>query len=157
MRIQSLQNQQAEIDYLLARTLPDSTLGIHWVRYICVLVAGFLENALQEIYKDYARRVADENVANYVSNQIGFTVGTPNSGNFIRTAKSFSEIWAEELRSFIDQDGRRDAIDTIIRNRNLIAHGGQSTISPVQLRDYLPKCVAVIDFIESELLKPPNV
>ncbi len=98
MRIQSLQNQQAEIDYLLARTLPDSTLGIHWVRYICVLVAGFLENALQEIYKDYARRVADENVANYVSNQIGFTVGTPNSGNFIRTAKSFSEIWAEELR-----------------------------------------------------------
>lgn len=50
------------------------------------------------------------------------------------------------------EDDRLGAVNTVMRQRNQIAHGGQSTISPAQLRNYLPKCVEVIDFIENQCL-----
>jgi hypothetical protein len=150
MRIESLQDQYKEISDLLDLAPQDTNLHIHWGRYVCVLLAGFLENALQEIYTEYARGVSDGNVANYVSSQIGYTVGTPSADNFIRTAGSFSAAWAESLRLFIREDGRGDAINVIRRNRNQITHGGQSTISPAQIVEYLPKCVEVVEFIEDQ-------
>ena len=70
----------------------------------------------------------------------------------VRTAKAFSETWARDLRSFLVEDDRQSAINTIVRQRNLIAHGEQSAISPAQLWSYLEKAVAVIDFIENQCL-----
>jgi hypothetical protein len=45
-------------------------LQAHWGRYLCVLVAGFLENAIGEIYSEYARRGASEPVAKYVASVV---------------------------------------------------------------------------------------
>ena len=147
----SLQNQHREIDDLIAITPRDDALHRHWGRYLCVIIAGFVENAVQAIYEEYAESVGNSHIAQYVSNQISYTVGNPNAENILRTAGAFSSIWADELRSFMAQEDRRGVINTIMRHRNQIAHG-ESTISPAQLRGYLPKCVAVIDFIENQCI-----
>jgi hypothetical protein len=91
-----------------------------------------------------------------VSNQIAFTVGNANADSMVRTAKAFSETWASELRSFLAEDDRQSAINTIVGQRNLIAHGEQSSISPAQLRSHLGKAVEVIDFIEHQCLEQPR-
>ena len=116
------------------------------------MIASFLENAVQAIYEDYAYSASGGNVAQYVSNQIAFTVGSANSDSIVRTAKAFSETWANELRSFLADEDRQSAINTIVSQRNLIAHGEQSSVSPAQLRAHLDKAVAVLDFIENQCL-----
>lgn len=126
-----------------------SELQAHWARYICVLASGFLETALIEIYSNYAKSCANAAVANYVQSALG-RVQNPKSNRFLETAGAFDKSWEENLNSFLSSDGRREAIDAIMANRHLIAHGKDSGITLVRVKDYLTKSVQVIDYIETQ-------
>jgi hypothetical protein len=56
----------------------------------------------------------------------------------------------EGLASFLALEGRREAIDAIMANRHLIAHGSNSGITLVRVKEYLSKSVQVIEFIEEQ-------
>lgn len=156
MQNRQVQERLQEINFLFNMDIPSDDLKAHWGRYLCITVAGFLETALQEIYESYADETAGGNLAKYVGSQIRYTIGTPNAEGIIRTAQAFSDAWADELRSFLAQDGRQIAINTIMSQRNAIAHGRPSTISPAQVREHLDQCVAVLAFIESQCLAQPQ-
>ena len=153
MRNLHVQNQIQEISALIEEIDAVDMLQVHWGRYLCVTVAAFLENALRETYTEYAyQAVTDSKIGDYVSNQIGYTIGNPNTENLRRATKSFSEEWEQELTSFISVNGRGEAVNAIMRHRNDIAHGRQSTISPQQVRQHLQRCVEIVDFIENQCL-----
>lgn len=151
MRNPNLQNQLSEINALLAIIPSDSAVQVHWGRYMCIVVAGFLENALQSVYKDYVSGINNANVVRYTSKHIS-RITNPNAGQFTQTAKAFSKTWQTDLHEFISRDGRREAIDTIMRNRNSIDHGGQAVISAGDVKRYLEKGIEVINFIENQCL-----
>jgi hypothetical protein len=127
----------------------DFELRSHWARYICVLGAGFLENALKAIYSDFVSKAAAEPVANYAMWSLSRT-RNPKTADFLETARRFRGIWAEQLSLFTESDGRGDAINSIMANRHLIAHGKNSGITMVQVKTYLDKAVEVIEFIETQ-------
>lgn len=156
MQNRQVQERLQEINRLFNMDTVSNDLAAHWGRYLCITVAIFLETALREIYESYADETADGNLANYVSSQIGYTIGTPNTDNIIRTARAFSEAWGDELRSFLREDGRQSAINTIRAQRNAVAHGRPVTISPTQLREHLDQCVEVLEFIENQCLAQPQ-
>ena len=157
MQNQEIQAQLQEINLLFNAVIASDDLTAHWGRYLCITVASFLEVSLQTIYRNYSDAEAGGNLAQYVSNQIPYTVGTPNAEGIIRVAGAFSDDWANEVRQFLFQDDRNVVINAVMRQRNHIAHGRQSTISPAQLRAYLAKCVEVIDFIENQCLGLPQL
>ena len=156
MQDPDLQSQLRLINSLMAANITDPQIDLHWGRYMCIVVAGFLENSLQTVYRNYASRAADRNVANYVSSQLRY-VRNPNADRFIVTATAFNQVWGKDLSVFISQNDRKDAIDKIQLNRNLSAHGNQSAITLTEVRAHLPKCVEVIDFIESQCLSAPQL
>ena len=156
MQNQKIQNQLQELLNLFGELSGTDNVQVHWGRYLCIMLASFIENAVQVIYEEYAYSTAGGNLAQYVSNQIAFTVGNANADSIVRTTKAFNEIWASELRSFLDNDNRQSSINTIVSQRNLIAHGGQSSISPAQLRAHLDNAIAVLDFIENQCLGLPQ-
>lgn len=156
MQNQSLQIQLNEVNRLLSIVPDDSNIQAHWGRYMCIVVAGFLENALQEVYKDYAVNAKNANLERYTSRQIS-RVTNPRAFRFAQVARDFSETWRSDLRDFLKRDGRKEAIDTIMRNRNSIAHGGQAVISTSDVKRYLEKAVEVIDFIENQCLGIPQL
>jgi hypothetical protein len=125
----------------------DVELQSHWAKYICVLSAGLLENALQEIYSDYARSCTPEPIANFVVSKL-HGISNPLTQRFIEVAANFKPAWRDDLTAFVKSDGREEAIDTIMRNRHLIAHGrSNSNISLVQVKNYLLKSYEVIEFM----------
>ena len=71
MRNRELSSQLDSLTSLLDST--DSATGGdieligHWGRYLCVLTAGFLENALAEVYSEYVSRAASPQVANFAA------------------------------------------------------------------------------------------
>lgn len=151
MQNQSLQNQLAEINTLIAMSPSDSILQLHWGRYMCVMVAGFMENALQTIYTEYVANSANSNVANYANAHIR-RIRNPTADTLIGTARAFNSLWGDNLRDFINRSQRGDALRAVMDNRHNIAHGRQSTVSVNQVAEYLSKCVEIIDFIESQCL-----
>jgi len=124
-------------------------LQSHWARYLCVLSAGFLENALSEVYSRYAKVSSNMQIANYVEAVLG-KIQNPKSSKFLETARAFDRSWEDDLRVFMEQNGRGEAIDAIMANRHQIAHGKDSGITLVRVKEYLKKSIEVLDFIESQ-------
>ena len=77
-------------------------------------------------------------------------IQNPKAQRFVETAKAFNPQWGEDLESFLNDSGRKDAIDAVISNRHQIAHGRYSGITLVRVKDYLENCVQVIEFIERQ-------
>ena len=121
----------------------------HWAKYICVLSAGLFENALPELYAEYAQGSANPAVALYVKTSIS-KIQNPKTARFIETAGAFKKEWEEELKAFADDEGRKDAVDSIMSNRHRVAHGKSSDISMARVKDYLKKSIELIEFIEEQ-------
>lgn len=153
MRSRPLLSQQQQINWLIAEAtkFPSDQLELqaHWARYLCVLAAGLLENALADVYSRYAKASANAQVANYVEAVLG-KIQNPKSQKFLDTARGFDRTWEDQLRSFLEQNGRKEAIDAIMSNRHLIAHGKDSGISLARVKEYLGKSIEVVEFIESQ-------
>ena len=111
-------------------------LQAQWGKYLCVLVAGFLENAIAEIYGTFVRGAASEPVATFATS-ILTRVQNPKSKYFLDTARSFKVQWADELQKFLEKENRKEAIDTIMSNRHLIVHGRDSSITMARVVSYL--------------------
>jgi hypothetical protein len=130
-----LQKLRSLIRKIAETSVQDFELQAHWGRYLCVLVAGFLENAIAEIYTDFVNSAASEPVASFASLILG-RIQNPNSQRFLETARSFRQSWAEDLENFLMEQGRKDAIDSIIANRHAIAHGRDSGITVVRVVEF---------------------
>ena len=121
----------------------------HWAKYLCVLCAGFLENALTEVYVDFCSKTASPNVTSYARASLS-RINNPNTETFYQVTNSFSKPWGDNLIIFVEENGRKEAINAIMSNRHKIAHGKNSDITLVRLRDYFKKAVDVVDFIEQQ-------
>ena len=88
----------------------------HWSRYLCILVAGFLEVSVQVVYSEYARGKAHPNIISYVERKLR-EFQNPNMQRIGEVARSFSAQWGTEL----ERDTTiRDSINSIINNRHQI-------------------------------------
>lgn len=113
-------------------------LRADWARYICILSAGLIENSLKAIYTDYANKAASGPIASFVGKALT-KILNPKFEKFSDIAATFKKDWKEELETYASIDGRADALNSIMNNRHLIAHGKshQSNISLIQIKTYL--------------------
>lgn len=74
MRNRELSRQIQQLNALITRTdqasAGDVEMQSHWAKYICVLSAGLLENALPELYAEYAQGSASPAIALYVRTSV---------------------------------------------------------------------------------------
>lgn len=153
MKTRELVRQHQRLISLFSKTTTatssDFETQAHWANYLCVLSAGFLENALYEVYSQYCRKCSNASVARYTSKQLA-RIRNPKAGRFLEIAESFQPQWKTQLEAFIDDNGRKDAIDSIMSNRHRIVHGKDTNISIVRVNDYLKKSIEVVEFIEQQ-------
>jgi hypothetical protein len=126
-------------------------LQAEWAKYLCILSAGLVENALKEIYIEFAQKKTSKPIANYLSSTLS-PIRNPKTQRFLDIAAAFNPIWKDGLENYVNTNGRLEAIDSIMNQRHLIAHGQNqnSNITLGKLKDYLDKCVEVIEFIEQQ-------
>ncbi|MFH1011806.1 MAG: MAE_28990/MAE_18760 family HEPN-like nuclease [bacterium] len=138
-----LDNLFKQIDALA----PDPEMQSHWARYLCILTAGYLEVSVREILSDYTSKVANRNVGNLVRRYLeGFH--NPNMERILQVVGRFDKDWGDSLKS--DTEGQlKEAVDSIMANRHNIAHGKQSGISFVQIKEYYEQAKKVAELIEN--------
>lgn len=127
----------------------DFDLQAHWARYLCILVSSLVENGLKEIYSEFIKNKAAKPVADYTISYLS-KLQNPKAEKVMELVGSFRQEWRAELETFLANDGRRDAIDSIMNNRNQIAHGKDVGVTVVRVSSYLEKAVAVLEFIETQ-------
>lgn len=153
MQSRELTRQLQKLESLLARSEAAAgaqmDLRAHWGRYLCVLTAGFVENAFAEVYSQYAKSSASPSVAGFTE-AVLFRVRNPKASKFIETAEAFNPAWKDGLEAFLADSGRKDALDGVMANRHLIAHGQDSGVTAGRVKEYLARCVEVVDYIEKQ-------
>lgn len=153
MKNRELERQRQSVDALFRRTSEacggDIEIMSHWARYLCVLCAGFLERSLVTVYSDYCRATASAPVASFAVKSLEL-FQNPKTSRFLEVAGRFRSDWRDDLDAFVSEGGRREAIDSIMANRHLIAHGQRSDVTVARVADYFTKAVSVVEFIEGQ-------
>ncbi|WP_434654308.1 HEPN domain-containing protein [Chromobacterium violaceum] len=155
MQNPKLHAQVSKINNLFdkTKTIDDLELQGQWGRYLCILVAGFVENSLCELFQVYSDRRTDPIVLNFVRKKIN-EYQNPKASRFVEVARIFDESWAGEIENFFaNNPSSKDAIDSIMTNRHKIAHGGDSGVSIVTVKKYYSDLLRFLHFLEMDVLK----
>ena len=117
-------------------------------KYLCIVVSGFLETSVREIYDDYAQNKAHRNVSGYVSKQLR-RFHNPKMNNILALAESFCPRWKEEMERVVGTE-IVDAVNSVVNIRNNIAHGVNVGITLGRIKEYYVKVVELITLIERQ-------
>lgn len=153
MKTAELVRQSSAIKTLIKRAGHDaSTRALemqgHWARYICVLTSGYVENAVREIYGQYVRKNSySQPVIRYSTTQLE-GIQNPRPERLVKIATLFDPAWGRDLHAHLSINFRSEAINAIMSNRHLIAHGRSSNITVGQVSLYLGRIIEVADFME---------
>lgn len=112
-----------------------------------MLSAGFVENIVHHVYGTYIERTSSPQTRRYATHAID-DIQNPKADRLIKIAANFDKTWGNNLEVFLDAEFRKEAINTIMSNRHLIAHGKNSDITIARVDQYLSKIVELADFLE---------
>jgi hypothetical protein len=132
-------------------TLESMELQAHWARYLCIITAGLVENAIKASYIEFAKRAGSDPVSRYIGSSLD-RVRNPNSDELLQLSSKFRETWRVELAEFMNQDGRAAALNSVMSQRHMIAHGDglSSNISMTNLQNYLEKIIAILQKVDAQ-------
>ena len=83
---------------------------------------------------------------NYVESRLR-RLGTLNTEQLLQFVGAFDPDWHNKLKQFVIGE-RKDALDSVIANRNNIAHGESVGLTYMRIRDYYKRICEVVDFVD---------
>lgn len=116
-------------------------------QYLCIRVSGFLENCVRIIFTEYSAIRAIDHVKTFVDNKLD-RFPNPSYGAILDLTKQFNDKWQSNLQKVLVSK-HQTSLESIIRNRNKIAHGQSSTINLTDLKTYYDDAVEVIEKLET--------
>lgn len=128
----------------------EEEMQAHLAKYICILCSGFLENVVKVLYSEHIKSITQEqSIISYIISNLN-SINNPNTDRLRGIAKSFNPVWEIELNAFMVIDSRSTIINYIMRERHSIAHGKDSEITLLRIREYHLKSLEVAEFIENQ-------
>jgi hypothetical protein len=112
----------------------DAELQAQIARFLCVLASGLIEQVLILGLDDMAKRNSQPRVAKYVSSHLSRIKNVKFEDIMIAIGK-FDPGWRKHFEESTDYEVKV-AIDSIVNNRNQIAHGSQVNISLIGFSQY---------------------
>lgn len=125
-----------------------------FVSYLCVRSYVYVEFAVQTILREYVNAVTDDApVGNYVKEQLRVNPALRRS-ELLKLIGKFSDEWKANIRE--NTVGRLGtSLDSIVNNRNRIAHGDDVYISLSNLESYFGDAQRVVQLVYDEC-NPPD-
>lgn len=143
-----VERQRQKLDATFKRaaaTKSEAELLADFARFLCVLVAGFLEQAVIELPLEHVRIRSHISIHRHVERNLRrFT--NANSQRIIDLFGSFDPDWRKDLESYL-VDERKAAVDSVVDLRNSISHGRPAEISMKRVEDYYARVKQVVDHI----------
>ncbi len=127
-----------------------------WAKYVCVLVSGYMEQAIKEILLSYSSQKSAPSVTRYIEKTWPSSKNM-NAGAIEDTLTKFDPAWGESFKEWLDSSSeRKPTINNIVTWRNNIAHGNESNTTGVTMTSVKNgfKCAyKLVEFIESLAVK----
>lgn len=139
---------QLRLDATLKRA-PQSTADIEvqadFAKYFCVLISGFLENAIIALVLDVAQRRSAPEIALFVERQLDYWMN-PTCEKIAQLLGNFKQDWRIAAEKYL-VDERKATVNSLVALRNKIAHGESVGTSLAQVNDYYKTVLDVVNFV----------
>lgn len=126
-----------------------------WAKYICVLVSGFIEQAVKEILLEFAQRHEVNRLQSYIEGTWPESRNMKTS-NIKEILTHFDQTWGARFDEWLkNKDQYKSEINSLIASRNDIAHGKEANTTNVTLRstkNRLKIALELVEFIEDLVL-----
>lgn len=116
-----------------------------FAKYLCVLVSGFLENAIVALVLDFTQRRSSPEVSAFVERTLQYWTN-PNTEKIGVLLGSFNSEWRRQSEVFL-VDERKESVNSLVALRHKIAHGESVGTSLSQVKAYYATIVTVVDFV----------
>lgn len=135
----------------------DEQLKSHIAKYLTVLISGMYEDMIKKIINQLiSNEMFSENtpqfLKNFISDKVDKSFRNPDQSNTKGFLKSFNKEWIKTLNQIIDIECW-DALDSIVRQKNLIAHGNDSTITFDDIKKYYGNSIEIIKELDRLILE----
>lgn len=99
----------------------------HLSRYLCVRTSGYLENVARILIANFCDGSSPQPIRNYINKRTKYITNL----DFKRLKNLLSEFnsdWSQEFENKVSEK-QRSSMNSVISNRNNIAHGNPDTIT----------------------------
>lgn len=135
-------------------SMGDVEFQADFAKYYCILISGFLENALIALVLDVAQKRSAPEVAFFVERKLAKKWTNPNCEKIIQLLGNFKQDWRVAVETYL-VDERKAAVDSLVDLRNKVAHGENVGTSLAQVKAYYATVIDVINFI-ANLVDPKS-
>lgn len=128
----------------------DTELQSDFAKYLCVLVSGYMEQAIVHIVLEHAREKGAPTLEHFVQRRTKRFANAKVS-RILQLMGDFDPDWHKGLKDVI-KDEQKAAIDSIVDQRNKIAHGGSVELTYRRIWRYYEQAQCVIDQVAAMCL-----
>lgn len=148
-----IKSQISSIDSLFntGETIKDEEIQAHFARYLCIKTSGLLENYIKSQIGDYVDVCSSKPTAKYVRNRMK-TFTNVDCDKLITFLDSFNSEWTAAFLAKMN-DRLKSSLNSLISNRNNIAHGNTDSITFNNIKQYYNDTKKVIDILDQVIKK----
>lgn len=106
----------------------------HLTRYLCIRTSGFLEVVTRYLIANLCDGTSPRTVQNYVQNKVKYITNL-NYSKMKDLLAEFNTEWCDEFVKRVS-DKQKAALNSVVANRNNIAHGNQDNTSFNDMKEY---------------------
>jgi hypothetical protein len=128
----------------------DEKQNSYFAKYLVVFICGCCEAVIESIICEYVDKHRDVKISKYVSESISAGFRNPDTDKIIALLEKFDETWGEAIK--LMPGVNKKGMDSIIANKNGLAHSGYSTITMNQIIDLYTRAKPIIIKIDSIVL-----
>lgn len=153
MKCQYLQDKFKIIDENIKKTktsVNDPHLASMLSDYLVVFISGIYEDIIEYLFVQRVGKTKDKEIENLVKTLIGRQFRNPEFGKVKKLVDALDSKYGIAL-SKLDKK-HRDAIDSIVSNKNKVAHGGVSNATINDVAIYHNNALKIFEELENILL-----
>lgn len=137
--------------FTLADTITDDEVKGHFAKYLCIRTSGLVEVFFKTQIEDYATGKSPKPIVSFINHKFR-TFTNINTKKINDLFEVFSSEWQQRFNDEMTEE-QKSALNSVISNRNNIAHGNADNISLTNAKDYYLKVKEVLGILDSIISK----
>ena len=138
-------------DAFLVGSVLNPKMQSYIAQFLSVYISGSMEEGLRILLIEFAKPGSPDEIHKFTKHNVeGFT--TPFANNIKQLLNKFSSDWGSEFSTRIEHS-QKASLDSLVVNKNNIAHGRQSLITLVDVEKFYKDCQKIIELIDDIVFK----
>lgn len=151
--IWKLQQQEKKLDALfnLVQKVDDDEEKALLSKFLCVRASGYIESSIRHLIGEFTDGTSPQQIQSYINKKTKYITNL-NYEKLLELLDQFDNEWKESFTNQIN-DEQKAALNTVISNRNNIAHGENDGISYRLMTEYYERIKEVVKILKGIIKK----